>query len=228
MSISYSIRQVSLAAAAIAAASCAFSAPASAAAICGEGTYAYAGFDGSSATRGVSATIDQAGPFQVRDGHVAGWIGVVDPNTAAAWLQVGLSAMPNDTTSEIYYEVAFPDRAPVYHLLRTDIAVGESHRFAVLELQRRPNWWRVWLDGRPVTPPLHLRGSHDRWSAQALGESWAGAASGACNSYAYAFGDVSLLAAGGRLPALHDPNYAVLRRSRSSFVAASIGNPVTS
>lgn len=176
----------------------------------------------------MSATIDQAGRLEVREGHVAGWIGVVDPTTAAAWLQVGLSAMPNDTTSGIYYEVAFPGHAPVYHLLRTNITVGESHRFAVLEVQRRPNWWRVWLDGRAVTPPLHLRGSHDRWSAQVLGESWAGATSGTCNAYAYAFGDVSLLAAGGRVPALHDPNYAVHRRSQSSFVATSIGNPVTS
>src|SRR5437763_186375 len=82
--------------------------------------------------------------------------------------------------------------------------------FAVLELKSRPNWWRVWVDGKPATAPLHLRGSHGRWSAQVLGESWAGNASGTCNTYRYSFDGVSLLAEGGRVPAFHDPNYAVL------------------
>ena len=216
------------AAAVVAAAVFAGSASARATAICGEGTYAYAGFDGHTASRGVSATIAQAGPVEVQDGHVAGWIGVVEPDTSSAWLQVGLSALPGDGTSGIYYEVAFPGHAPSYHLLRGNAAIGERHRFAVLELKHRPNWWRVWVDGRPVTTSLHLRGSHDRWVPQVLGESWAGTASGPCNTYAYSFSDVSLLAGSGRVPALHDPNYAVLRRSHSSFVATSTGKPATS
>jgi hypothetical protein len=223
----YPFRHILVAAAATAAAACAFTAPAQASGICGEGTYAYAGFDSRSATSGVSATIDQAGPLQVVKGHVAGWVGVVDPNSAA-WLQVGLSALPSDTTSGIYYEVAFPGHAPVYHQLRTGVGAGEPHRFAVLEVRNRPNWWRVWLDGKPATAPLHLRGSHGRWTSQVLGESWAGMASGACNRYSYSFSGVSLLAsAGGRLPSFADPNYVLLRRSSSSFVASSIGNPVT-
>src|SRR5437764_15485209 len=128
----FSLRHIMVAAAVSAAAACAFSAPSNAAAICGNGTYAYAGFDGGTGTRGMSATISQAGPLGVRDGHVAGWVGVVDPRTDAAWLQVGLSALPNDTTSEIYYEVAFPGHAPVYHRVHTGVAMGEPHRFAVL------------------------------------------------------------------------------------------------
>jgi hypothetical protein len=220
----FSCGHIVMAAALCAAAACAFSAPAHAAAICGNGTYAYAGFDGRSATRGVSATIAQAGPLQVRDGHVAGWIGVVEPDTSASWLQVGLSALPGDTTSGIYYEVAFPGHAPSYHLLRSNVPPGERHRFAVLELQHRPNWWRVWVDGKPVTAPLHLRGSHDRWTVQVLGESWAGTASGICNSYAYAFSGVSLLAStSGRVLVLADPNYTIVRRPGASFVAASLG-----
>jgi hypothetical protein len=223
----FSFRHIAMAAAVGAAAACALSAPAHAAAICGNGIYAYAGFDGNSATRGVSATIAQAGPLQVRNGHVAGWIGVVEPNTSAAWLQVGLSALPGDTTSAIYYEVAFPGHAPSYHLLRSSVAPGERHRFAVLEVQHRPSWWRVWVDGKPATGPLYLRGSHDRWTAQVLGESWAGTTSGTCNSYAYGFSGVSLLAsARGRVPTLASPNYAILHRSGASFVAASVGNVV--
>jgi hypothetical protein len=217
-----------MAAALIAAAACAFSAsPARAAAICGDGTYAYAGFDGRSPSAGVSATIAQAGPLQVSRGHVAGWIGVVDEGTGSAWLQVGLSALANDTVSGIYYEVAFPGHAPVYHQLQATVTPGVPHRFAVLEVQRRPSWWRVWVDGKPATAPLHLRGSHHRWTAQALGESWAGTATGACNAYAYAFGSVSLLRS-GRVPPVADPHYAVLLRSPASFVATSVGNPLSS
>jgi hypothetical protein len=222
------LRHIPLAAACFAAAVCAFTAaPASAAAICGNGTYAYAGFDGRAATAGVSATIAQAGPLKVRNGHVAGWIGVVDPRSDSAWLQVGLSALPNDTASGIYYEVAVPGGAPVYHQLKTAVTAGVAHRFAVLEQRRRPGWWAVWVDGTKVTAPIHLRGSHGRWTAQVLGESWAGTATGICNSYAYAFRHVSLLA-GGRQPAgvsvisLHDPNYTIVRLSRTNFVATSV------
>jgi len=203
-------------------------APAKAAVVCGEGTYAYAGFALGSGSRGVSATIEQMGPLNVRAGHVAGWVGVVEPTTGDAWLQVGLSALPNNTTSQIYYEVAAPGHAPVYRDVRRFIAAGEPHRFAVRELDRRPSWWRVWVDGQPVTAPIHLRGSHNRWRAQVLGESWAGTTSGACNAYAYSFSKVSLFDAryrdlaglDGR--ALTDPEYTVLRYSRASFLASSI------
>jgi hypothetical protein len=223
-----SARAISMAAALCAAAACAFTAPpARAAAICGNGTYAYAGFDGRSPTDGVSATISQAGALDVRNGHVAGWVGVVDENTGSAWLQVGLSALPSATTSGIYYEVAAPGHAPVYHQLQTSVTPGVSHRFAVLELGSRPSWWRVWVDGKPVTAPINLLGSHHRWSAQAFGESWAGTATGECNSYAYTFANVSMLGAdrrpaGPSVTAVHDPSYAIVRLSQTSFVATSV------
>ena len=203
--------------------------PASAASICGEGTYAYAGFDPGAITTGVSATIEQAGAIDVRDGHVAGWIGVVAPDISDGWLQVGLSALPGDTTSRVYYEVEAPGGNPVYHELRSDIASATPYRFAVLELRQRPGWWRVWVDGRPATAPIHLRGSHGRWSAQAVGESWAGTTSGSCNSYAYGFGNVALHGRGrSRLglagAVFHDRDYVVAHRSHSSFVAMSVGD----
>ena len=222
--MSISPRHLWMAAALVAAAACAFTASparAAAAAICGDGTYAYAGFDGQGATTGVSATIAQDGPLLVRNGHVAGWVGVVDERTGAAGLEVGMSALPNDTASGVYYEVAFPGTRPVYHRLATTVAPGVQHRFSVLELPKRPDWWRVWVDGKSVTAPLHLQGSHGLWRAKVLGESWAGNVSGVCNSYAYAFSGVSLLASDGRLPTIADPNYRVVRRSRASFLAAS-------
>jgi hypothetical protein len=225
--MSISIRHLPMAAALMAAAACAFTAsPARAAAICGSGTYAYAGFDGRSPSTGVSATIAQAGPLQVSNGHVAGWIGVVDASTGSAWLQVGMSALPNATTSAIYYEVAVPGQAPVYHLVKASVTPGVAHRFAVLEQPWNPGTWVVWVDGAPVGGPISLPGSHGRWSAQALGESWAGTASGACNKYAYAFGNVSLLGgprqpAGVSVTAVQDPSYAIVRLSQTSFVATS-------
>ena len=48
------------------------------------------------------------------------------------------------------------------------------------------------------------------------------AALGAFGGLSYAANGVSLLAGGGRVPAFHDPNYAVLRRSQTSFVATSL------
>ncbi|HEY3764472.1 MAG TPA: hypothetical protein VGL44_04895, partial [Gaiellales bacterium] len=191
------------------------------------GTYAYAGFAAERAMRGVSATIQQLGPLAVHTGHVAGWIGVVDPSTDNAWLQVGLSALPGQSTSAIYYEYAPPGQTPVYHQVETGISVGEPHTFAVIEQPFTPDAWVVWVDGRPVGPPLHLAGSH-RWTAQLLGESWAGQRSGQCNAYSYGFANVQLVNARGRAssitgPAIADPNYTVADRTSSGFVAMSFG-----
>jgi hypothetical protein len=203
-------------------------APAAAEPICGEGMYAYAGYDGHSPTRGVSATLTQAGPLTVLRGHVAAWIGIVDPERAGAWLQVGMSAMPGQAESAVYYEYAMPGSSRVYREVVTGIAVGEPHRVAVLEERRQPGWWEVRVDGRRAAPPVHLPGSHDRWKVQALGESWAGDASGPCNAYSYSFDDLSLRPAPGSragkpVTLLRDPHYVVAQRSQSGFVVASFG-----
>jgi hypothetical protein len=209
----------------IALAACAFSAsPASAATICGEGMYSYAGFAGDTAMSGVSATIEQDGALAVHSGHVAGWIGVVDPSTDSSWLQVGLSALPGETTSAIYYEYAAPGHARVYRQVATGIAAGEPHTFAVVEQPARDTWV-VTVDGRAVTPALRLPGSHS-WTAQVLGESWAGQQSGQCNAYSYGFAKVKLVSTAGHASgvsgrAIADPNYTVTGRTASGFVASS-------
>ena len=225
-------RYPAIAAALIAIAACAFSAaPASASSICGEGTYAYAGYMGGAASSGVSATIEQQGPIAVHAGHVAGWIGVDEPTTGDAWLQAGLSALPGQTQSGMYYEIAVPGQNPVYHQLAAQVSSG-PHTFAVLE--QRPNWWVVTVDGRPVMKPVYLRGSHGHWTAEVLGESWAGTVSGACNAYSYSFSGVKLHSAKPSAPAAlpsslhHDPAYTVTGRSRTGFVASSVGFADTS
>jgi hypothetical protein len=205
---------------------CAYATPsADAATVCGEGTYAYAGFTGSTVMRGVSATIEQNGQPSVRAGHVAAWIGVVDPATGEAWLQVGLSALPGETTSAIYYEYAAHGVSRTYHQVRADVSDGQPHTLSVLEQARNPGHWVVWVDGHPAGPPVQLPGSHHRWTAQVLGESWAGTTSGQCNAYNYAFSNVRLTGLGGSTGiAGHltvDPSYTITDRTASSFVAAS-------
>jgi len=212
---------------------CALAGPAPAG-ICGLGTYSYAGVESRVATGGVSAAIASVAPPAVRGGHVAGWVGVggqaEGPDGVDAWLQVGLNALPDDTTNRVYYEVTLPGRQPVYRELRGGVPTGERHRFAVAEVPNRLGWWRAWVDGSPVSPAFFMPGSHGRWTAQVLGESWAGnASSGRCNGYGYSFGQVML--AGGKkrlwrpaskLDLFQDANYRLFRLSRSGFLAAAV------
>ena len=202
---------------------------AAAAAICGEGTYSYAGLGSRELASGVGATIAPAAAPNVRDGHVDGWVGVggvgMGPNGADEWIQAGLTSVPGDSTNRIYYEIQRPGREVVVHELRRGVQVGERHRFAVLELAGRPNWWRVWLDGSPASAPVFLPASHARWTAQAVGESWAGTTSGACNAYAYAFSNVAVASVPGRewtpfrdfWRFLEGPGYRLRLRSATAF-----------
>ncbi len=203
---------------------------------CGAGSYSYAGVGGKTATSGVSATIRPTVVPDVRDGHVSGWIGVggvgQGRNGMDEWIQVGLTANPGERTSRIYYEIARPSYGTVYRELSHRVAVGEQHRFALLELAHRPGWWRAWVDGSPVTAPVFLPGSHAKWTAQVVGESAGGSTSGACNLYAYAFGNVSLASAQngawgpvGPFQRFQDPFYRLVRNAGSSFVARSVETP---
>jgi hypothetical protein len=213
-------------------AACAIAVP-SRAATCGEGTYAYAGLGGGEPSSGVSATIAPAAAPSVRDGHVDGWIGVggpgLGPNGTDEWIQVGLTSVPGVPQNSVYYEIVRPGHGDVTRELRRNVGVGTRHTFAVREVAGRPNWWRVWLDGSPASARVLLPGSHGRWSAQAVGESWAGATSGACNAYAYSFSNVQFAGARSgvwspftRVQSFQDMNYRLVRGSASSFVARSV------
>ena len=86
----------------------------------------------------------------------------------------------------VYAEVTRPGRDASFLPLHEDVAVGESHRLAVLEMNGRPGVWRVWLDGRPVTDPIPLPGSHRRWEPLATAESWNGGVA-TCNGFGFRF-----------------------------------------
>ena len=111
------------------------------------------------------------------------------------WLQVGIASIP-DTPTMVYAEITRGGQDPVFVPLLQDVKVGESHRVAVLEIANRPNWWRVWLDGKSVTEPVLLDNSTNRWKPIATAESWNGG-QGVCNTFAFRFDGVGVAAATG-------------------------------
>ncbi len=200
----------------------------------GSSEYAYAGFQSEHKAHGVSAGIVALDAPPVTDGHVGGWIGVggVDagPNGAAEWLQIGLASFSPDPSVRLYYELVVPGKDTKYVELEANVAPGEKHELAVLEMSKRNSWWRVWVDGKPASAPIFLPKSHGAWYPQAVAENWNGG-TGTCNAYAYKFSNVRLAQTnGGSWKPLtdrylfHDKGYRVVQTSRlpSSFVATSI------
>jgi hypothetical protein len=191
--------------------------------------YTYAGVSGSGRVAGVAARITPLTSFDVRGGHVASYVGVggvgQGPHGSTEWIQVGLAAFPGRSVHSLYYEIARPGGDPTYHEIDMDVTAGETRRVAVLEMAKRPNSWRVWVDGNPITKPILLPGSHQRWRPVATAESWGGGA--LCNSYAYKFAGVSIARKPGGMwtplntgTVFYDPGYNVTHRTSAGFVAA--------
>jgi hypothetical protein len=197
---------------------------------CGSnGGYSYAGIGAASRGAGISALVTPLGPFDVLNGHVAGWVGVGGPGEGPGgtdeWLQIGVSGFPG-LFSDVYYEVARPHRNPVYHQVVASPPLDKPLKVTVLEVHNRPNWWRVWLNGSAVSPPIRLAGSHERWAPIATAESWDGGTGGACNDFLYSFRRVSVTSTPGgswhRLVGGYpiSSSQTKLRRGGSSFLAA--------
>ena len=83
----------------------------------------------------------------VQKGHVAAWVGVAG---RTQWIQVGVSGFEGSPTSNLYYEISRAGRGPQYFEVEPDIAPVATRTVAVLEVRGHPNWWRVWVNGRPV------------------------------------------------------------------------------
>lgn len=214
--------------AAVAASSSAPAAPAQSRA-CADG-YTYAGRLNATRAHGVRATLTALSKPEVAAGHVAAWVGVggvgQGPNGTDAWIQVGLSAFPG-SESRLYYEVTRPGASPTYFELASRIRTGDRFRVAVLEMAQRPNHWRVWLNGKPVSQPVELRGSSGRWRPIATAESWAGTGA-ACNRFSYRFEGVRVAAATGGSwrsfvggHTFLDSGYRLLNRGSTTFVATT-------
>jgi hypothetical protein len=200
---------------------------------CGPGGYVYAGEASTSRAFGIRAVVTPVTAASVRSGHTAGWVGVggpgAGPSGADEWLQVGLSAFPNQTDYDLYYEVMVPGGEATYHQLSAHVSVGKSVDVAVLEIRRRPNWWRVWVNGVPRSQPMFLPGSDHRWAPIATSESWDGGNGGPCtNAFLFRFDRVRLAGARGggwrRLTSsvsIGDPNQTVRRRGAVLFRSSS-------
>ena len=92
---------------------------------------------------------------------------------------------------------------------------------------KRRDYWRVWLNGKPVSAPVHLPGSNGRWRPIATAESWAGTGS-ACNRFSYRFEGVRVAAATGGSwrsfvggHTFLDSGYRLVDRGRTTFVATT-------
>lgn len=192
--------------------------------------YSYAGLASTFHGYGISARVTPLNGFDVLNGHVAGWVGVGGPGEGPGgtneWLQVGLSGFPAVTGSDVYYEVALPGRYPTYHQVAANVPYGQTVKVSVLEMHRRPNWWRVWLNHHAVSQPIRLPESHGRWSPIATAESWDGGSGGACNGFLYRFQNVVVASApGGGWHSLSGNETITgpstrLRHAHASFIAA--------
>ena len=198
---------------------------------CGASDYSYAGFQHAGRAHGVGSAITVLNAPSVREGHVAAWVGLggagLGPGGTNEWIQVGLSAFSGSGESSLYYEVTRPGAAPRYVEVEAAVAPGERRRVAVLEMANRRDWWRVWVDGRPVSAPIHLPGSHGAWRPIATAESWNGG-SRACNRFRYDFDHVSVARGpGGAWSAFEvghefeDPGYSAVLRKRAAFLASA-------
>jgi hypothetical protein len=168
----------------------------------------------------------------VLSGHVAGWVGVggpgAGPNGSDEWIQVGISAFPGSSTSSLYYEVAQPHQAPVYHEVTSGVLAGSIHKVAVLELRNRRSWWTVVVDDHAVGEPVYLPSSHGAWRPMATTETW-GAGSFVCNRFSYRFGSVSVATRPGggwqrltRHYTFQNHGYRIKSLGASNFLAGAL------
>jgi len=160
----------------------------------------------------------------VQNGDVSGWIGVGRAHAPGkrGSIRVGLLASTNGS-SQLYYERLLNTGA-WQRFVGPTVAAGERHKVALLEMTHRRAYWRVWIDGQPLTGGIHLRlGGHGKY-ALATAESWDGGTP-VCNRLDYLFGPVTVRGARWhRLRSrqvVQDPGYAVVRRSIGSFSATN-------
>ena len=159
---------------------------------CGDSGYSYAGLGGLSASDGVRANVRLSSAPLVASGHVAAWVGFgghgAGANGSDAWLQVGVITKAGEAP-QLYYEVARPGREPAMTMLGP-AKIGRAYALRVRELT--PGFWRAYVDARAVSPRFFLRGSHNRWEATAVAESWDGAQP-TCNRFGVDFGALRVL-----------------------------------
>ncbi len=204
---------------------------------CGRPGYAYAGLQGDDQAFGVSARLTAVADPDVEAGHVAAWVGIgargEGPGGADEWLQVGLNRIAGND-AKLYYEVMTPSAGVRYVELDPAVGTGRVYRVAVLEVAGRRDVWRVWVDGRPVSDPIYLPGSHRALTPMAIAENWDGGKP-TCNRYMYRFGGVALAGSPGgswerfrtaQGQVMQDAGYRIVPAESGGFVAVTAPPPL--
>lgn len=207
--------------------------------ICGTAgdTLSYAGATANELANGLSASITETDNAAVEDGHVAGWIGIYDPNANiqsgrpdidnGEWLQVGIEKTAGLAT-QLYYEVNVPALAVPEVGMLGAVAVGRPYRLKIEELNDRSKLWEVSVNGKRAGPLFNLPDSQrlNDFSAQVMSEN-DGGQSLACNYYRFKFSDIR--AKGPGYERWHIPQESTLATGKfglvqfknSSFTATS-------
>jgi hypothetical protein len=161
--------------------------------------YDYTGVQNVAPSSGIRAYLTTTTPPAVKAGHVAGWVGVGGPGLGPGgkdeWLQAGYSGFDTGE-AQVYYEVALPNKPPAYHTVVAALAPSAKNLLTVLEVAGKQGSWQVFMNNEPVSPVISLPQSHDKFSPQALGETWNGGTTD-CNIWGYGFGDVEVAAKPG-------------------------------
>lgn len=202
---------------------------------CGLRGYAYTGLQSDRQGFGVTATLTALADPLVERGHVAAWVGVGAPGEGPRgtneWLQIGLNRIAG-RDARLYYEIVQPWGTRYVELDR-NISAGRRIQVSVLEMARRRDVWRVWVDARPASKPIYLPASHHRLTPMAMAENWDGGKP-TCNRYKYRFRRVALAGSPGgswtplrtqQAEVVQDAGYRILPSQTGGFVAVTAPPP---
>jgi hypothetical protein len=196
---------------------------------CGARGRSYVVVEDERVSRGITATLISVVQPQIGDGLVAAWVGVGGPGQGRhgqdAWIQVGLSVFTGGMTA-LYFEIKRPRIDPEYTEIQRDVSVDTRFRIGVREDAARPGWWRVWVNGTPVSAAVDLPGSSGRWRPTATAETWRDEPN-ECYRFAFRFERVAIATSRSRWAPLvpgeryRDPGYRLRFLTRSTFLVSS-------
>ncbi len=196
---------------------------------CGVRGRSYVVVEDERVSRGITATLVSLVHPQIGDGLVAAWVGVGGPGQGLdgqdAWIQVGLSVYSGGVTA-LYYEIKRPRTGPEYTEIQRGVAIDTRFRIGVREEAARPDWWRAWVNGTPVSAAVDLPGSSGHWRPTATTETWRNEPN-ECYRFAFRFERVAISTSRARSKPLvpgeryRDPGYRLRFKTRSTFLVST-------
>lgn len=187
--------------------------------------YTYAGIQGITRAYGIAADIVMRSSPQLdnnQSSHSVAWIGL--NSERERWIQVGIATVGNEE-DRFYYEIGNPKLESGYFVtFLGKVEVGDSHRVTLLATASQPDSWRVWINGRPVSPVIRL--PNFSWRMTYVGAENRRSDSG-CNEFSYEFGNVRIAKVPGgvwrplkRYSLRKDVPYQISFTDSNSFIAS--------